>query len=510
MTTLTKNTTTNVVIGSSITDLSIKINFIADRKSMVSYGEIIVSCPFTDFIESTPVVKYFGNDAGITFTADISGANIRLNCIVDNSYNYDVSFSYKLSIVTTTKVSSVGVRPDALFDSRTSLQINASIGSQYLTIERFPYLYLYANPTSQWSSVNANNSPPDFSVILIYKGTPGANNNLKINGIFGTSGDYMYIYESGGNVSINCVIGGTFTISPRVCYTAAEFYSDFRIFGFSYEGSTRKMRFIGGTSNLYSEFTINNTTPVPGTTAIYLSEGGTTKHNIIAIASYTRSFSTTEITNIFSNILPGSPINDLVLFNNDHRYASMLYAREVIDSVTGNVSIIYSQQNTDMWDYKTNNLFAAYSLLHGFTQRDTHQIAYLPDDTKSISLVTGDYECISTGVIHNMANSYINGNPANHSMVWSNDDDKIYAIWDKSNRIIWKSSIETANLGEHYRLDDNGNYTLWHPQDELNQTFISQHAQPGHDGHILVQLRFDVNNNITGIERIATYKESLT
>jgi hypothetical protein len=103
-----------------------------------------------------------------------------------------------------------------------------------------------------------------------------------------------------------------------------------------------------------------------------------------------------------------------------------------------------------------------------------------------------------------MANSYIDGNPDNHSMDWSTDADKVYAVFDKSNRTLWQSSIETVN--NHYIQNTDGNYTLWHPS-ELNEDFINTHAQSGHEYHLFCGLRTS-GTDVTGITKIAVYKEN--
>lgn len=161
----------------------------------------------------------------------------------------------------------------------------------------------------------------------------------------------------------------------------------------------------------------------------------------------------------------------------------------------------------DPFGVRLDHAACAFNLFHGFSQQGVHQFPYKPDNIKGSGGETDDIEHLPAGVIHNMANSYIDFNPNNHSMNWGTDADKVYSVFNKDNSTIWKASVKTANGGVHYIANDDGNYTLWHVQDELNEDFITTHAQSGHEWHIFCGLRTS-GQTITGLTSIAVYKEN--
>lgn len=96
------NTTTNIIIGSTTTDVAFTMEFVAERNTEPDIqkitGEIRVlyddvgsfAAYFSDFIPD-----YI--DLGMSITANLSGSDIRLNIIVDNSNSNTLSFDYSIT-----------------------------------------------------------------------------------------------------------------------------------------------------------------------------------------------------------------------------------------------------------------------------------------------------------------------------------------------------------------------------------------------------------------------------
>ena len=94
--TLPDNDTTQIVIGNSLVDESIVILYSATRGSLQGMGEVTILCPFTDFVVLVPAHVSEFDDLGLTFTAELDGTDIVLNCIVDNSSASDIDFNYQV------------------------------------------------------------------------------------------------------------------------------------------------------------------------------------------------------------------------------------------------------------------------------------------------------------------------------------------------------------------------------------------------------------------------------
>lgn len=91
--TLTKNAVTNLIVGNKNDDDCVIIKYACTRKYLFNSGEIMI---LNDAIPPDPIHYFYVTDCGVTFTADISGNNIRLICTVDNSIAYDIDFNYNL------------------------------------------------------------------------------------------------------------------------------------------------------------------------------------------------------------------------------------------------------------------------------------------------------------------------------------------------------------------------------------------------------------------------------
>jgi hypothetical protein len=504
------NTTSNVIVGNITTNLGLIITYSAIRGALRQSGQIYITSGYLDEVLTNPLQTYNFDDVGLTFTADYSGNDIRLQIIADNMDANNITFYYLIEEITGTK-SLIGFPdPDALYNVRSDLTITDQIRGRTLSIGYFPHMHLHTSlvNSERWDSNHVNTPSDDWTVIWFCK-IKSINNNYNVYLLNGGANNAIFSRNQSDNtitflLNINSLPVGNLNFVSSY----GEWLSDFLMFGASYNKTTKLAKKICK-GIVFSSASVGANEPTSSNLGMYTTM--TQEHNeSIGCLKYNRELTDAELLLANSGIYPADSLDYLCFFNNDKRSVYYTYERDMIDGVRGAISTLnFPVEDTIAFDYKNNSIFSKYLLVNGFTQRDTHQIPYLPDKTKSITPSSVDYECPSDSVIHNLASSYINGNPNNHSMDWSMDDDKLYAIWDKSNRTIWKASIETANEGVHYIPDDNGNYTLWNPLDELNQDFINIHAETGHDGHIFVGLRTS-GVYVTGLTQIAVYKNNLS
>lgn len=402
--------------------------------------------------------------------------------------------------------------PDALFDTRTGLNITDSIEGLQLGVEKFPHTLIdraYTGVNIAWDSKYLHNPTGDFAILFVVKANVANQlNAATIAGLNGLATNFIKIDVYSGNVRF-LIYANNINKFNQSYNVLTDWLADYFLVGVSYNSVNQKITpiFRGaktetGTAVIFPQGTATVSSTFTGTdTTAFFNK----------IILYNRKLSDTEINDAVNGVIPITPVY-FCNFGNPVGTIEYPYAKDFIDGVAGITSAwgVSTPPNNNCFNFKTDNaVHAPYLLNYGFTQRDTHQIPYPPGGVKAIADVTGDYECPATGVIHNLANSYINGNPSNHSMNWSLEADKLYALWDKSNRTIWKSSIESAFNGVHYRQDNNGNYTLWHPLDELNEDYINAYAQDDHKGHIFCGLRTS-GAAITGITKIAVFKNNIS
>jgi hypothetical protein len=95
-TTLTRNTTTIINVGTSATDGCVVIRYSCTRGALAGAGIIAV------LNEAVPVEPYhaeFFDDVGITaVAADINAGNLRLKITLDSGAN-DITFNYNKTII---------------------------------------------------------------------------------------------------------------------------------------------------------------------------------------------------------------------------------------------------------------------------------------------------------------------------------------------------------------------------------------------------------------------------
>ncbi len=97
-TTCPDNTTTNITIGTTTSDASFMIHYIAERDMTVvlrQSGTIEVQYDATTNVYYTS--SFLGPSLDMTIEADFSGTDIRLNIIVGSFNTNDLSFDYKIT-----------------------------------------------------------------------------------------------------------------------------------------------------------------------------------------------------------------------------------------------------------------------------------------------------------------------------------------------------------------------------------------------------------------------------
>lgn len=92
--TLTANATTNIDIGDVATHHGVVVKYAATRGALYRAGQVTVLNKGAT-VDYSP--DYFADAMGLTITADINGADIRLNCVVDNASATDITFNYNIS-----------------------------------------------------------------------------------------------------------------------------------------------------------------------------------------------------------------------------------------------------------------------------------------------------------------------------------------------------------------------------------------------------------------------------
>jgi hypothetical protein len=517
--TLPANTDTEYVVGDVSTDLGILIVYSATRGTLKQVGEINIISGYLDEVKSDPLNTFSFDDVGLTVTAHLIDGNITaVLLVVDNSSVDPIIFNSTIEIIRGTKALMGMPDPDYLFDTRSNLTLIDKIKGEQFKISHFPHAYLTSSGIySSWWKSNVNNVPTEsWTYAFVFKASTNST-NVTINNLNGNVLNYAMIYKySDNSVLLDTFMNGVRTQAYGLISILpwSDLLNDFKLFIISWDNETQTFKRAYETQ--IETYNPGASVPAEGSTSQVDVAKVALPFELCSVMKFSRSFTNQEITDFASGIVPSDSLAFMNLLNNDNRAFDQLVDNEmfVIDPISGLPCYFTNAGDGDdhVWELKNNNqIHAPYNLFHGFTQRQTFQVPYSSAGIKLLAndSLGYDVECPADNVIHNLAASYINCNPNNMPMDYSDDRYKIYAIWNKADRTIWKSSIETANEGVHYIADENGNYTLWNPLDELNQEFIDLHAETGHDGHIFVGLRTS-GVNITGITQIAVYKNNLT
>jgi hypothetical protein len=291
--------------------------------------------------------------------------------------------------------------------------------------------------------------------------------------------------------------------SPTANVTSVNFTQyGWNIIGLAGDSVNNVMQRIFNRINATGTYQGNDKVLIPSTGARVSGEG---EVFIRAVYAFSRVLTNSELDDIrINNILPSDDV--IVLqFNNVDDY---LYDEQIdgvaryrgwigdgnIGWVDNGVTLIKPDR---LWSTRDNHITGGYNLDYGFTRQGIYTIPYRTGKIKGSHSHDDDIEHLSTGCIHNMAESLLNFS--------SISDVTIKAIFDKSNRTYWKTSIESE---DHYTDAGSGYYGLWHPT-QLIRDFIDVHAQTGQENHIFTSLRTSTNT-ITGITSIRVYKTNLT
>lgn len=393
--------------------------------------------------------------------------------------------------------------PDSYLTTRSGLSLLDSVGSANATIKKFPMVHLLTSGTAYSRFETEFNSAVtgDWTMFTLYKKNGETESRLRFR-----PAEWNMVPAPTFGATPNCNYGNPLyfpPVAPTVTMT------EWQLIGLKYDVSEDNVSSLWNGTLETVEQTLSQSLQVmhTGTVASY------TDAFCAGIYLYNRLLSDAELeiirtTGVFptDNCLVAYPFinsGDTIWFEQFDGVARLGGNSTYHGWLTSGSTIL---PPTAAFDTRANDAILAYNLYNGFSQQGVHQIPYKPDGTKGAGGETGDIEHSVNDCIHNMADSYVDFNPANHSMNWATDADKIYAMMDKSNRTLWKASIETVNEGDHYIQNGDGNYTLWHP-DEMNEDFVNTHAETGHAGHVFFGLRTS-GTDITGITSIARYKEN--
>jgi hypothetical protein len=89
---------TDIDVGDAFTDHGIIITWMASRGILRRAGRFsILSKGIVDAPDFNP--DSFGDDVGLTLTADLAAGALRLNCDVDNASLDDITMNYNLAII---------------------------------------------------------------------------------------------------------------------------------------------------------------------------------------------------------------------------------------------------------------------------------------------------------------------------------------------------------------------------------------------------------------------------
>jgi len=384
--------------------------------------------------------------------------------------------------------------PDAIFDSRTGLNIQDSVGGEIVTVGGFPMVYMDTT-TGFYPRYTLNCTPSlveQISTCII---------------LMKRRADFLSTKSKGA--SVNMFNDGllTTTTYSTITYTAPSYsflranaslnINEWMLIGSMFDNPDGNKRY-----NIFDLINIPTqvlTNPVTTYGSVSLGMWGDNSQNEFyhrGVFVFNRLLTQNELNNIRLNgIYPsdGSMIICLPALNPDintqiegvHRYSGAW--------LDNGVNL---KPPLTPWVDRDDLATGAYNLFYGYTRQGLYVIPYMSTSTKGAHSHVDDIEYPASSCIHNMAESRINFSGIT--------DATIKAIFDKSNRTYWKASIEAT---AHYIDAGGGYYGLWHPS-ELLTTFIDTHAQAGHNGHILASVRTS-GAVVNGITAIRVYKTSL-
>jgi hypothetical protein len=380
--------------------------------------------------------------------------------------------------------------PDALFDTRTGLNISDSIGDESITIGGFPLPEMLSDDGAQlWHTGTAVSVPDALTAVTLFKRKTGVT-EARI-----TYGPIIYVRTTSPTMN--------FTSPTANKVTSPLDWTQWQLFGQTTQSDLKRYW-------LWNKSLGNDTIAAYGGTvsAIALtSNSGYTDYYHGGTFIFNKKLSDTELADIRNNLIfptDGSLVGGLILNSVDD--TAKLENYEFINRWRGRSDAPYDggwatnapsySKPTGLYAVRADDVQLSYTLKYGYSRLGVYVIAYPPTGVKGAVSDPSDVEFPATDCIHNMAESRLNFSGVT--------DATIKAIFDKSNRTYWKASIEST---DHYVDAGSGYYGLWHPT-ELISDFIDLHAETGHNGHILASLRTS-GSVVTGITAIRVYKTSL-
>lgn len=393
---------------------------------------------------------------------------------------------------------------DALFSTRSGLSLIDSVGGEQISVKQFPVAnYVNAN---DWYCGYATGLAPittsgDYTALIIAR---NENSDTKAAAVILT--------EINGNDK-----GGTLSLKSGPLYNSASILqskpnldanasgkvvtnAEPWVLAYTYDVATTTAKaWLNGTE-IDSVSDSNWALGLASGQLSWKASTGGSDARVFAVFVFDRKLTAQELLDITdSGIWPTDTPSRMYIHSN---YGDTESDR-VLSSITRNAAQVGNNGSnyapptrSTMWTSRYNNPVFSYLLDYGYTGWGNFKIPYIPNKSKAISAELGDIEFPTTSVIHNMAESLIDFSGVS--------DATIKAIFDKSNRTYWKTSIESE---DHYTDAGGGYYGLWHPS-QLIRSFVTTHAQSGHENHIFAGLRTS-GQVITGITKIAVYKTNV-
>jgi len=378
--------------------------------------------------------------------------------------------------------------PDAIFDSRSSLNITDSLGGLSLSIGSFPMLYMVPSPTSDVVKYILNitgiSIPTDYTNMDLWKKKTGVDSQPVALPGFSAA----YLRDVGQKLIT--------MRNPTANYDrGAPDLTKWQILGIEYQASEpRRYAVWNGVLGSGAVATANEWM----NTQMYVQPAG--KYCWWrGIFAFNKLLSSAEIEAIrLTGIYPtdGSAIVIMPALNLDDaprhgQWDAISRFKGLHDGATqfwGWLDYTGSSLPATPWVDRDDDVTGAYYLWYGYTRNGTNIAPYKPDGSRNAVNEAGDIEYPASGCIHNMAESMIDFSGVTNAQV--------KAIFNKADRTFWNVSIEST---PYYSL---GAYK-WHPT-QLLRDFVTLHAQPNHSGHIFASVRTS-GAIVTGITSLRVY-----
>jgi len=449
---------------------------------------------------------YMSSDGGLTYSIKVTltGSTTIFQAIGLTAgtlyYFYMVAFKgSQLSSISNIASDSTIPNPDALFDTRTGLDITDSIGGQIISISHFPFLNAI-NKTGLAATIaiqtdTAMVSGGAWTNILIFQSTCVNSGAITNYAIAGSSGNryvinfngaqaYFYLGTTQKNVWLPTVLPDWYAVIFR--YTGSS-VGRVDIYKMGASGTKQSSTWSNASSNGVEKNYIQLLKDVRvANIALYAH-----------YPSYIADIDCNALVDSFT--IPPATAEIFLPFGFDENVSRKFYnsiTRKEMWLGGTSYTINTNVPDLDHLRYLEKPYGKAFLTL-GYSRSGSYMNCYQPNGTKGTGNYIDDIEYLTTDCIHNMANSYLNFS----GIV----DVTIKNIFDKSNTTYWKTSIQSQ---PHYVDAGGGYYGLWHPI-QLQRDFIITHAHSGHENHIFASLRIS-GTVITGITALRVYKTNLT